>query len=112
MNLLTETEQALKNHNLSLKNIKYILNSEGYIPVADFVAAAHNINYNNGWGAVEIDPSLKIVGASWWLERANYDGLEGWIFCKKPSEPKYPAVDFNLKTERDNRYSLDHRLEK
>lgn len=111
MNLLKETEEALKNHNLSLKNVKYILNAEGYIPIADFVTAARNTNYDNTWGSVEIDPSLKIVGACWWFERASYDGMEGWIFCKKPAEPSYPAVDFSLRTERDNRYELINRLE-
>lgn len=95
-NLLQETEQALKNHHLAFRNVKYILNKEGNIPVADFVREAQKINYNDGYGKVIIDPTLKIVGAYWWFERGNYDGNEGWIYYKKPSMPRLPAINFRL----------------
>lgn len=100
MNLLDETEKALANHNLKLKNIKYILNREGYIPVADFVKAARATNYDNGYGCVNIDPTLCIVGQSWWLTREEYDGREGFVFHKRPQCPSLPATNFILRNTR------------
>lgn len=96
INLLVETEKALKNHHLTWNSVKYIRNGLGLIPIADFVSAAKQIYYNNGYGEVEIDPTLKIVGGCWWLERFNYDGHEGWIYVKKPQRPTLNAVDFKL----------------
>lgn len=92
-NLLEETKAILKEHNLKLRNIKYVLISTGYIPVADFIEQAHNINYNAGYGLPHIDPSLKIVGATWWLSRVIYDGHEKWGFYKKPQKPALLAIE-------------------
>ena len=95
-NLLEETESILKENHLGLRNIKYILNSTGYIEIADFVQQAKLTNYDAGYGLVHIDPSLCIVGATWWLAREEYDGKEKWIFLKKPQKPTLKAVDFRL----------------
>lgn len=101
VNLLEETEQALKNHGFKMKNVRCIRNAEGYITVADFTHQAANLNYDNGFGAVEIDPTLVIIGAFWWMTRENYDGLEGWVFHKKPKKPTLPAGDFSLRNKRN-----------
>lgn len=105
INLLEETEKALKNHRVSVWNIKYIRNSEGYIPVADFITAAQNFNYDNEKGEVEVDLSLSIVGKFWWLSREYRGGKEGWVFHKKPQKPALQAPDFLIKNTRPTKHS-------
>ncbi len=100
INLLKETEKALSNHKLSFKNVKYILNKEGCIPISVFVDIAKGVNYENGYGSVNIDPTLKIVGTFWWLERFNYDGYEGWIYHKKPKCPTLIVTEVDLREDR------------
>ncbi len=102
INLLDETQQALERHELSFRNIKFIKNAEGKVPIAEFEKEAANFNYENGFGEVFVDPTLCIVGKFWWMERENYNGLEGWVFHKKPKEPALTAGDFLLKNTRKN----------
>lgn len=103
-NLLEETEKALNNHNLGLRNAKFAWNREGYTSIAEFAKSAMNFNYDehNGeqTGRVCVDPCLKIVGVTWWLDRVNYRGHEGWAFRKKPLHPDLPAVDFKVSNRR------------
>ena len=106
INLLKETEDFLKEHHKKLNHIKFIRNAEGYIPVSDFVTAAANFNYDNDYGNVEVDPTLKIVGKFWWAERRTYDGKEWWVFCAKPKKPTVKAPDFMV---RNQRYWADDR---
>lgn len=73
--------------------------STGVIPLADFTRRAAVIDYDADYGVVYIDPSLKIVGGTWWLERANYDGLEGWVFRRKPEQPGVYATPGRLVAE-------------
>jgi len=53
---------------------------EDFKKVADF-------DYDDGYGAHEINDSLIIVGVDWWLERHEYDGSEWWEFKTLPLEP-------------------------
>lgn len=113
VNLLSETNKALSNHNLTWNSVKFIKNEDGLIPVADFISMATNINYDDGYGCIHIDPTLKIVGGSWWLERFDYDGHEGWIFIKKPQRPTLMAVDVKLDNTRTlNNLDWEKRIEK
>lgn len=100
INFLKETEDFLKEHHKKLNHIKFIRNAEGYIPVSDFVAAAANFNYDNGYGTIDVDPTLKIVGKFWWAERRTYDGKEWWEFCAKPKKPTVKAPDFMIRNRR------------
>lgn len=97
-NLLSETEEILKKNGFKLRNIKYIRNKEGYIAVADFTQQADLLTYTKTKdGRPVVDPSLKIVGGSWWLERVVVDGIEQWAFRKRPMKPELAAVDFTLR---------------
>ena len=97
-NLLQETEEVIKNGGFSLRNIKFILNKEGLIPIAEFVQKAGLLVYHKEKGAEPIvDPALRIVGGSWWLERVVEDGIEQWAFRKKPQRPTLQAADVNLR---------------
>ena len=53
----------------------------------DFAANA-NFVYDNGFGSIEINDRLVIVGDTWWLERHEYDGSEWWEFKQKFDEPE------------------------
>lgn len=97
-NLLEETEEALKEGGFSLRNIKFILNREGLIPVAEFVQKATVLFYQKVANAEPVvDPTLRIVGGSWWMERVVVDGIEQWAFRKKPQRPTLQAADVNLR---------------
>lgn len=97
-NLLEETEEVLKEGGFSLRNIKFILNREGLIPVAEFVQKATVLLYQKIANAEPVvDPTLRIVGGSWWMERVVVDGIEQWAFRKKPQRPALQAADVNLR---------------
>ena len=100
INLLEETEKALKNHKTNLPHVVCIKNAEGYMTTAEFAEQAAKINYDNGYGEVQIDPTLVIIGKFWWMDRQNYDGLEGWVYHHKPKKPTVKAGDVNLRNTR------------
>ncbi len=112
INLLKETEKALKNHDVSFKNVRCIRNAEGYIPIAEFTDKASHFNYDNGCGEVRVDPTLVIIGSFWWLERESCDGLEGWVFHHKPKKAALPAIDFTLKNIRHSENTFLERVER
>ena len=109
MNLYDETEQALKNHRLGWRNIVFIMNKEGVVPIAEFCSQAKNLNYDDGFGLIMVDPSLRIVGKTWWMTRESYDGSEGWVYHKKPNMPTLPAVDFDI---RNHEGTIDNNIDK
>ena len=97
-NLLDETNEALKKGGFSLNSVKFISNKEGLISVAEFVQKASVLLYTKTKGAEPVvDPYLRIVGGSWWLERVVVDGIEQWAFRKKPQKPTLQAADVNLR---------------
>jgi len=111
INLLEETKKVLKENKHSIGNIKYVRNAEGYIPIADFVEAAQNFNYDNESKEPQVDPALTIVGKFWWLSRIYLDKHEQWMFHFKPKKPELLAVGFTLKntraTKQTNKESKD-----
>ena len=59
-----------------------------------FAAAIENVEYDNGYGTQEINDTLKIVfGDMSWLERAEYDGAEHWVYKQCPKPAKNTIVD-------------------
>jgi hypothetical protein len=104
MNLYIETDEILKEYNKTWDDIEFI--SVSYNPekhefsyddkdnktykldLLMFILLAKNTNYDDGYGCVEINPSLCIVGKDWWITRDAYDGSEWWNFHTKPSLPE------------------------
>lgn len=95
-NLYEETTAKIRKHGYSWRNVLMVRNKEGYIPIAEFVERSRLIDYNQKDEIVHIDPSLRIIGKFWWLQRIDINGQEGWLFCKKPSKPLLPSSDYRL----------------
>ena len=87
MNLLKETEKILKENGKSFDDIKWIGNKDYYIDIDKFIEVA-DTEYDDGYGRTEVALDLIIVGSNWWLERAEYDGMEWWEFKQMPKKPK------------------------
>ena len=94
-NLLKETEQALKEHKKTLKDVEWIGKGNYFMSIDSFKKIA-NKEYDNGYGGNEVDLGLKICGDNWWLERAEYDGSEWWEFKQKPKKPKLNNEEFSI----------------
>ena len=82
--LLEETLRVLKDNGLRPENVQYVLTYEAWMTWEEFANAAKEIYYDSGYGLQEVEPSLKITGIDWWLEREEYDGSEWWRFCTMP----------------------------
>ena len=93
VNLYQEMMAAFKPYKITERAINYISCSNGYIPIAKFIDFAKSCKYDNDYGNVYIDPSLKIVGRSFWLSRGWYDGREGFIMNKHPIKPEEESPD-------------------
>lgn len=95
MNLLEETKEILSKHNKTLDDIEFaILIPSGWcIDNKDFhilegnLEKKLNVEYYNGYGSVEVNLSLKLVGKNFWLERYEYDGSECWEYKELPKSP-------------------------
>jgi len=87
INFKTETLKVLELYNLDVDSILYVsmcpddevyfFKWEDFIDVCDF-------EYDNGYGGVEINSTLIVVGDTWWLERNEYDGSEWWTLKRPP----------------------------
>jgi hypothetical protein len=99
-NLLKETETILNRYNKTIDDILYIADRETkvYITPKEFVKRARNINYNSGYGLVEINLNLIAVGKNFWLERHEYDGSEWWEYKEIPT-----IADFVIEDKNTNR---------
>lgn len=59
-----------------------------------FAKAITNVEYDDGYGAQEINSSLKVVfGDMSWLEREEYDGAERWVYKHSPKPAKTAVLD-------------------
>lgn len=87
MNLWKETVAKLEKHGKTVADIKFVQTYRGRIE--NFEELAKNIDYDDGYGCLQIEPSLVIVGDDWWLERDEYDGAEWFEFKQQPI-----ALDF------------------
>lgn len=101
INLLTETEAIMQKHHYTWRAVKFIANAEGVVEIAQFVATAKAYEYeNNDSEVLGVDPTLVIVGGTWWLSRVVGSNGERWLFHKKPQKPTLPSVDFDIATQR------------
>lgn len=86
-NLLLETLAVLKKHNKTEEEVIWVGTDKEMTIFENFKKQA-DLVYDEGFGNIEIDTSLVIVGKNWWLERAEYDGSEWWVFKASPVSSK------------------------
>lgn len=94
MNLYEETMAILKEHDKTFDDVVAICGGEFQITKDNFIEYSHT-RYDGGYGAPEVAMDLVIVGADFWLERQEYDGLEWWEF---KTMPKYEHLPFKKVT--------------
>lgn len=87
MNLKDETLECLKIAKRGAHEVEFVTDGETSCMFTDFLLRAKDINYDDGFGGNEVNLSLKVVGADFWLERCEYDGSEWWEFKTLPTKP-------------------------
>lgn len=90
-NLLKETIRALTENGKSVDDVCFVTDAHCWCTWKEFSEKA-DFNYDGGFGAVEINDTLCIVGNNWWLERWEYDGSEGWDFKTIIEKPKNHGI--------------------
>lgn len=95
-NLYQEACDLLKQHDIKISTARFACDAYGYIELAKFSDIAKNIYYDTEADHLIVDPTIKIVGMFWWLERKGEVGNDGWVFRKKPQRPTLPSVGVTL----------------
>ncbi len=87
MNLLSETEQKLKELNLTLNDIQFVMCTESeygsdyvFMNKNTFIKNAASVIYDNGYGAQEIKNNLTVYTRDYIIYRFEYDGAECWKY--------------------------------
>lgn len=89
-NLLAETMKALRFYEKDPSEVKEVQfcrkwdNEISSCTWLDFSSMAEHINYANRIGGQYINPTLRVIGKGWWLERSSVIGGEGWTFNNVP----------------------------
>lgn len=90
INLYLETIRILAIHGLGEKDILWIGNEKERLDFPNkSLKEFFDFYYYNGYGGININDELYVVGKNWWLERHEYDGSEWWEFktmLKKPDK--------------------------
>ena len=84
INLLDETLNTLKEKGHTERDVVVVMTTNKNHKWEAFKKAAKDFVYENGFGVPEVRTDLKIVGTTWWLERWEYDGAEGWAYKERP----------------------------
>lgn len=99
MNLLKETKDTLDTYKVKPSDVKWVGYRDGSVAISwdEFEEIARHINYDDGFGSVEINERLVVVGDDWWLERVEYDGSEWWEFKTLPKKSDNPSNILEIK---------------
>lgn len=95
-NLLVETLEALTEKNKTRRDVLWVGVKENYVSWKVFEVVAAALNYDAGYGGAEVAEDLVVVGKDFWLERAEYDGSEWWVFKKFPERPNSQSDIINF----------------
>lgn len=95
-NLYQEMIEKFTPYKITYRAICYVVNSIGTIPIAEFIQQAQSCNYEKEKDKIKIDPTLCVVGRSWWISRTVVDGIEQWEMHKKPVESPIKVKDVIL----------------
>ena len=83
-NLLAETVNELSMHDKDWHDVRYILCRQSKFEINAETLQMLNFEYDGGYGLQNVEPTLKIIGYDWWMERHAYDGSEWWEFKSFP----------------------------
>ena len=86
VNLIEETIQKLNENHLTPDDVKWVGSRNGLYVLSwqEFAEKFKDFVYYNSYGTQEVASDLVVVGDKWWLERAEYDGAEWWVFRTSP----------------------------
>ena len=120
MNLLEETIHVLRKHRHSFKDIKFLIEQPTMVAenkkpkyvkvIEEDLIKCLDIEYDNGFGCVEINDNLVLVGDTFWLERHTYDGSEWWEYKEIPEYKDENEVTIDKITFRYPVYGFIRRL--
>lgn len=102
MNLLSETEQKLKELDLTLDDIQFVMCTKSeygsdyvFMNKDTFIKNAASVIYDNGFGSQEIKNNLTIYTRDYIIYRFEYDGAEYWKYV-----PTITGLDQFLQDEK------------
>lgn len=85
VNLWDETIDALRVNGKTWNDVLYVC--AGDVEVINFEGVARRTNYDADYGSQRVAFDLEVVGANFWLERAEYDGAEWWEYRECRTRP-------------------------
>lgn len=96
-NLLEETLEIFKRYDITFDDIIYVTTSKNNGECIEwsteqFIEEAADIEYDSSYGMNEINMTLQLIGKTFWLERAEYDGSEWWEYKKIPTRPSFKGT--------------------
>ena len=85
-NLLEETKEDIRSSKHTQADVAWVGSRDGRFAVSwEAFTQMANIEYDSGYGGQEVADDLVVVFTDGsWLERSEYDGAEGWRFCRTP----------------------------
>ena len=84
-NLKEETLSVLTSHGKQWSDVKWIGHKNGNVKIhPEYFLEIADREYDAGFGSVEVNTALVVVGDGWWLERWEYDGSVGWTYKEPP----------------------------
>lgn len=84
VNLYKEIINELKYHNKTIEDVKYISIDTRAVDIDAFLEVAKITDYDAGYGGIEVNDTLMIIGEDWWFERDEYDGSEWFSYKEYP----------------------------
>ena len=105
INLLTETEYALRIYHKTVDDIDWIGGKDFTVSLDNFFEIAKSVDYNPSYGCQEVATDLVIMFTDGsYLYRDEYDGAEEWAYVhiEKPAEERH--IDFLCARQKGDSY--------
>ena len=86
INLIDETIDTLTKNGKTPADVLWVGTRRKRSGWNNFAVNA-DYTYDAGYGEVDVNEKLIIVGDGWWLERKIFAGFEEWVFKPLPATP-------------------------
>lgn len=99
MNFKQETLEALDDVYVHPEEVLWCMIGHRECSWKDFIEAA-DFEYDDENGQADIDPSIKIVGADWYMYRVLSEPYEMWQISRPPARPsrKFKPTQKDMRT--------------